>query len=121
MTLFSELLLGHLLGDWLLQSDWMALGKRRGLFTWPGVTHFTLYTVSILGTLWFFGSGPGSLLMWGVVGLIIFLTHWLVDSTNLVQGWMRLAGQRDQALVRLMVDQTLHLFVLALIVEVVLR
>ena len=43
MTMFSWLLLGHLLGDWLLQNDWMAQGKRQGFFTLAGLIHFTIY------------------------------------------------------------------------------
>lgn len=115
MDLFSWLILGHLLGDWLFQSDWMAVGKRQGLVTWAGMLHFTIYTLTILGVLWFFGGARPDGIGWLGAGIIIFASHWLVDATNLVQGWMRLCGQRNQTMVRIMVDQTLHLVILALL------
>ncbi len=61
------------------------------------------------------------LLVGVVVGLIIFISHWLVDSTDVVKGWMRLCGQRDQEIVRLMVDQTFHLIVLGLLVKIMVE
>ncbi len=44
MNLFSWLLVGHLVGDWVFQSDWMAQGKRQGLVTPAGMVHFVVYT-----------------------------------------------------------------------------
>lgn len=114
MNIFTWLFLGHLVGDWLLQSDWMARGKRQGIFTAAGMVHFATYTAVMIGILWLLGDqGVGQGLL---VGSIIFISHWLIDATNLVQWWMRFYGQRDQAVVRLMIDQTWHLVVLGLLV-----
>jgi hypothetical protein len=112
MNMFSWLLLGHLLGDWLLQNDWMARGKKRGLFTKAGMVHFVTYTAIILLVFWLFNYGklnPGSTL---VAGIIVFVSHWLIDATDIVQGWMHFYGQSDREMVRVMVDQTLHLLAL---------
>jgi hypothetical protein len=49
-----------------------------------------------------------------LVNTFVFLSHWLIDGTNLVQQWMRWVGQRDQVMVRVVIDQTLHLLVLAI-------
>lgn len=115
MNTFSWLLLGHLLGDWLLQNDWMAQGKRRGFITAAGMAHFATYTAAVVGTLWLAGSQG---LSWAVLfagSAVVFVSHWLIDATNIVHYWMRLYGQQDQAMVRMMIDQTWHLLVLGLL------
>lgn len=117
MDIFAWFILGHLLGDWLLQSDWMALGKRRGLFTRAGLVHYTVYTLSILGVLYLSNEIPRTSSSLLLIGLIVFISHWLIDATNLVKLWMAVAGQRDQIMVRVMVDQTFHLLVLALLAQ----
>lgn len=113
MSTFEYLLLGHLVGDWLLQNDWMAIGKRQRALCVAGMVHYSIYTSVILLMLWWpqrvFNSPTTLLLCSGV----IFLSHWLIDASNLVQWWMHKMGQRDQAMVRIVIDQTLHLLVLA--------
>lgn len=52
-------------------------------------------------------------------GPAVFLSHWLIDGTRLVNLWMRVSRQSDLETVRLMVDQTLHLLVLALVAALV--
>ena len=115
MDMFSWLLLGHLLGDWLLQNDWMARGKRRGLITLAGMAHFITYTVMVLLMFWLFNKSEVNLLLALTVGTLVFVSHWLIDATNLVQGWMRFYGQSDREMVRVMVDQTLHILTLGLL------
>lgn len=41
--MIAEILLAHLVGDYLLQSQWMANEKTRRW--WPAIVHGTLYTV----------------------------------------------------------------------------
>ena len=113
MSVFCWCLIGHLVGDWLLQNDWMATGKRTGLFTWPGLLHFVVYTLSILAVLWLSQAVPKQMAIYISLGLTIFISHWLIDATNIVTIWMRFWGQRNQTMVRVMVDQTLHLLILA--------
>lgn len=110
---FNWLLLGHLVGDWLLQSDWMAQNKQRGLFTRAGVVHAAVYTAAITGALWLSGASVPHPLSCLAFGAAVFLTHWLIDATAVVRCWMRFFGQAERQLVRLMVDQTMHLLVLA--------
>lgn len=44
----------------------------------------------------------------------IYLSHWLIDATQLVEGWIRFYRQsRCNELVRLVINQTLHVLVLA--------
>jgi hypothetical protein len=118
MNIFAWFILGHLLGDWLLQSDWMALGKRQGLFTRAGLAHYIVYTLSILIVLYISNDIPLTLPTLLLISLIVFISHWLIDATNLVEVWMAAAGQRNQIMVRVMVDQTFHLLVLALLAQI---
>jgi len=115
MDMFSWLLLGHLLGDWLLQNDWMARGKRQRLITLAGMAHFITYTIMILIMIWLYNQYSLNLSLAVAVGGIVFVSHWLIDATNLVQIWMRFYGQSDRELMRIMVDQTLHLLMLGLL------
>lgn len=113
MNTFSWLVIGHLVGDWLLQNDWMAKGKRRGLVTAAGMTHFAIYTLSILAALALFHGAALPPRSYGLAAALVFATHWLVDATDIVDAWMRLCRQTKVPLVRLMVDQTFHFLVLA--------
>lgn len=113
MSIFSWLLIGHCVGDLVLQNDWMAKGKRQGLFTTPGMVHFTIYTVTLLITLFISEmSEKGTLYVLGISALI-FISHWIIDATDIVDTWMKFYRQSNISTVRLMVDQTFHLLVLA--------
>jgi hypothetical protein len=108
-------MMGHLAGDWLLQNDWMATGKKEGLFRPAGLVHFMIYTATILSAFWLSGVRGKQTAFYAALGTIVFLSHWLIDSTRLVERWMRFYRQSDLAVVRMMVDQTLHLLVLAVL------
>ena len=113
MTVFVWLVIGHLVGDWVLQNDWMAKGKTTGLVNCAGLTHFALYTTTVLVVLWLSGWRHRPAINFLAIGLGVFATHWLIDAGRLAERWMHLYRQSDIEVVRLMVDQTLHLLVLA--------
>ena len=115
MTIFAWLLVGHMVGDWLLQNDWMARGKKTGLFALPGLVHYSIYAAVTVGLPWFSGEARQDVLFYLASGARIFVSHWLIDATGLVEGWMRFFRQSQIEVVRLMADQTLHLLVLALV------
>lgn len=115
MNLFGWLILGHFVADWLLQSDWMALGKRQRFFALPGLVHYAIYTLVILLILYFSSTYLASIASTAIVGAIVFISHWLVDGTDLVRYWMRLLGQRHQLMVYIVIDQTLHLLLLGVL------
>ncbi len=119
MTLFNWLLLGHLLGDWLFQNDWMAKGKRQSFFNAPILIHCTLYTLLTLLTLLLATRHAPTLPPLLPFIVTIFVSHWLVDASDLVDGWMRLLRQSNLPAVRLMVDQTLHILVLAVLADLI--
>lgn len=126
MSLFTWLLLGHLVGDFLFQNDWMARNKQRSLFTLPGMTHFTIYTLCMIVALWGFSyaHAPVGWLSgqkYGTFTAIIFTTHWIIDATNVAGRWGRLMRQGKLDFVRIAVDQVFHLLIVGIVVELVLR
>ena len=115
MNTFDWLLIGHLVGDWLLQNDWMAKNKKCGLVTLPGLVHFTIYTLTIIGGLYLAGVRDSAPLYYFGLGTIVFVSHWLIDTTQVVNSWMRLFHQSDLEWVHFLVDQTYHLLVLVMV------
>ena len=119
MSLFSWLLMGHLVGDWLLQNDWMATGKKQAFITRSGLTHFTIYTLVIMLTLMLTNSSDRDPFRLGLLTIIIFISHWIIDATDIVGRWIRFYKQSDITLIRIMVDQTFHLIILAVVVSAI--
>jgi hypothetical protein len=114
MNTFTWLLIGHLVGDWILQNDWMARGKRTGLLTLPGAVHVAICTATTMGALWLSGAQKG--LPWYLgAGVAVLVSHWLIDSGDGARRWIRLYRQSRIESVRIGVDQSLHLLILALI------
>lgn len=75
-------LVGHLVGDYLLQNDWMALNKKTSTF--HCVIHCVIWTACVvLAAAW-----P----LWTVVPL--FVTHFIQDRTNIITWWMDTVGQK---------------------------
>ena len=81
MNWFPWLLLGHFLGDFVFQNNWMALNKKENLY--PCFVHCLIYSciVSLLLsqeiTISFF------------LFLFIFISHYILDGTHLVDKWMK--------------------------------
>lgn len=111
MTLFAWLALGHLVGDWLLQNDWMARGKARARLSAACLAHCLLYTASLAPVLLWQAKDARL----AVALAMIFLSHWVIDWGDLARRWGRLLHQTDTETVRTVVDQTFHLGVLAVL------
>lgn len=79
----AALLVGHLVGDFLLQNDWMALNKKTR--TWPCVVHVSLYTLAVLAC-------AGWLADWRA-WLLVAVPHFAIDRSHLVRVYMRGFGQ----------------------------
>jgi hypothetical protein len=115
MNTFTWLVIGHLGGDWLFQNDWMARGKLQGVFARAGFVHYVVYTATVLAALGFsshWNMKPGGVM---IAGLLLFVTHWAIDSLDAANRWMRLFRQSNKEVVRLVVDQGLHLLVLVML------
>lgn len=120
MTLFEWLLIGHLVGDWVFQNDWMARNKQNGLLNPAILIHCAIYTAVILLVYFLPTAPPQSLRSVLRIGGFVFFSHWLIDATGLAKRWMGFFGQTDVLFMRIAVDQILHVIALALLVVFVL-
>ena len=83
-------IIGHLVGDYLLQNDWMALNKKR-----PGTVGAT--ACSVHAVAWtscvcaFAGWWSAS---W--VPSVLFLAHFWQDRTGVVVWWMTKVNRQQQ-------------------------
>ena len=81
-------IVGHLVGDYLLQNDWMALNKKRK--GWDGFVpcsfHAFFWTLAVC-----LFSGWWNLEVWG----FLFFAHFFQDRTKVVGWWMQKIGQRQ--------------------------
>jgi hypothetical protein len=105
-----EFLVAHMVGDFLLQTDWMAKNKKRSFFACT--IHVFLYMMPFL----FLG------LMWWQL-LIIALQHWIQDKTTFVNWYMAKTGSVEFANPPFspwsvfVVDATFHLLTIAIVVN----
>lgn len=78
-------IIGHLVGDYLLQNDWMALNKKKD----AGIccAHCFTWTASVC-----FFSGWS---FHGQIYLLLFCSHYIQDNTNIISRWMDLIGQKQ--------------------------
>ena len=81
MSMLGLAILGHFVGDYLLQNDWMALNKKTSSF--HCAVHCALWSLAVC-----LFSG------WWVWFPVLFALHFIQDRTDIVQRWMRLIGQR---------------------------
>jgi Protein of unknown function (DUF3307) len=66
-----EQLILHLFGDFVTQSDWMAVNKSKR--TWPALCHVTLYSTPFF----LIGSLPAV--------TVIFASHFIIDRFRLIR------------------------------------
>lgn len=103
-------LIGHLVGDYLLQNDWMAFNKK--VKTLKGELacnlHCLVWTLCILlFTGWW---------EW-TAAILVYLSHYILDRTALVKWWVETFNRqaKPQGWVYILTDNTLHLIFLWLI------
>lgn len=75
-------LIGHLVGDYLLQNDWMALHKKANY--WRCALHAAIWT----GAVCLFAGWTNPFVM-----TFLFSTHFLQDCSAIVARWMDAIGQ----------------------------
>jgi hypothetical protein len=104
-----SLIMGHLIGDYIVQNDWMAAGKTQRHL--PCIVHCLCYMLAVwLCSCWWLG--------WAWMPMV-FLAHYPVDRWRLARSWMvNMSGQEAFATGALspwsiiVVDNTIHLAVL---------
>lgn len=115
--LFILALLGHLIGDYLLQTKPMALNKsaKGNLGLIACTTHVAIYTAAVCAMCWTLSP---------LFALAVFVPHWIIDRWSLATPWLRMIngrtfekaqGQWDvafTAIVYTVADNTMHLLCL---------
>ena len=120
VEVFIAFVVSHLVGDYLLQTDWQARHKRGGLARGnPDArralfTHVGIYTLCFVPALIVIDLGVE--LLWVIPA--IFLPHLIQDDGRLLHAYMkrvkRLDPQENLA-VSIAVDQTFHLLALLIL------
>jgi Protein of unknown function (DUF3307) len=120
VEVFIAFVVSHLVGDYLLQTDWQARHKRGGLA--PGApdarqalfTHVATYTLAFVPVL--VVSDLGVELLWVIPAIAI--PHLIQDDGRLLHAYMkrvkRLDPQENLA-VSIAVDQTFHMLALLIV------
>ncbi|MBA7490345.1 hypothetical protein ES702_00883 [subsurface metagenome] len=128
--IFVRVLLGHLFGDYLLQSKDMAIKKSETGIKGLGwcTLHCIIYTFCVCLFLWKINP---------LVIVLVFLSHWPIDRWSLASWWLKFIGGRDfiaaftskdryrdidlsfSCLVYAVVDNTMHFTLLWLIVRLI--
>lgn len=72
-------ILAHFIGDFLLQNDWMAVGKKKS--SWICTIHVSLYMTPFLLT---------DLNLMSLI--LIAIQHWIQDRTKFVAWWCKTMG-----------------------------
>ena len=83
-----EMLLGHLVGDYLLQNNWMALSKSKhsGLGFFTCVVHCVLYTIAVCTIMW----------VWDINWVIaVFLSHFVIDKYGIPEMYLKFINGRS--------------------------
>jgi hypothetical protein len=112
-SVFAAFLVCHLAGDLLLQTEWQALTKVRGLSDPEGrralMAHVLTYMLPYLPALVWVGvqrGVPRAI----AVALLIALPHVAIDDGRFVGVWLRQVKHSPNPApsLRLMVDQSFH-------------
>jgi hypothetical protein len=118
VEVFTAFVVSHLVGDYLLQTDWQARYKRGGLARGAGAdarralfTHVSVYTLCFIPAL--IVADLGVELLWVIPA--IFLPHLIQDDGRLLHTYMKRVKHLDpqeNLSVSIAVDQTFHLLAL---------
>jgi hypothetical protein len=125
VSVLAAFLVAHMVGDYLLQTDWQAVNKRGGLGGDPVarralLTHVVTYTLAFLPALVWIGAELEP--VWAVVaGVLVFLPHLVIDDGRMVSLYLVRVKRADGLNFGLAanVDQSFHvlsLFLVALLV-----
>ena len=117
MSLFDWLLVGHLVGDFLLQTNDMANYKAQS-WSWM-LRHVGAYLAVMVIVLGLYSlSHPTPLWVLALALLFIGATHIVLDRRTFTEAWMRFVGiTRDLAWLTIIIDQVFHVLILVFVVQ----
>lgn len=113
MSQFDYLIIGHLIGDFLLQNSWMAQYKSTKWI--PLFSHVSVYTIVVA----LFGFLSGGLSLVGIA--IIFIGHIILDRKTFVSFWVnkiQMAKGPNHNWLSIVTDQIFHIIILAVAILV---
>jgi hypothetical protein len=120
VEVFTAFVVSHLVGDYLLQTNWQACHKRGGLARGARearralCTHVGFYTLAFVPAL--VASDLGLELLWVIPA--IALPHLIQDDGRLLAAYMKRVKRLDpkeNLSVSIAVDQTFHLLALLVV------
>lgn len=104
LSFFLRLMLGHMIGDFVLQPYWLVLAKRKG---WPGlIVHVGVVTFITAILAW------NVLPTWWVWMIVLFLGHLFIDQ---FRTFVFTDNSKGKGLLLLILDQLAHLILIILI------
>jgi hypothetical protein len=80
----TDAIVGHLVGDYLLQSDWQASGKKTR--SWICAVHCLIWTACVCGFAGWYNP-------WAIA--ILFGAHFIQDRSQVIAWWMDAVGQKS--------------------------
>lgn len=116
MNMLAFAIIGHLAGDYLFQNDYLAQGKKKSSAICAA--HCLIWTGCVL-----LFTAPAWFHWW--VPIVLFVTHFIQDRGGLVLAYMKLMGQKAFASPPMspwsiiVVDNTMHLVVLAGVARII--
>jgi hypothetical protein len=99
LSFFLRLLLGHMIGDFVLQPYWLVLAKRNG---WPGLFIHVGVVTFVTAILLSVSSIPN----WWVWVIVLYLGHLFIDQ---FRTFVFTDNSRGKGLLLLILDQIAHL------------
>ncbi len=109
MSLFDWLLIAHLIGDWLFQTEYEVLNKAKGRFFNQALwAHVIKYTACFVPVVYLFHLG-----WWPLVP--IFASHLWLDRRTPIIWWQKNIKRANDSWPNLVVDQIFHLLVIVVI------
>lgn len=104
VNFFLRLLVGHLLGDFVLQPLWLAMAKRKG---WNGILIHVSIVTGVTGVMiW------GSIPRWWIWLIVLFVIHVFIDQ---YRTFVFLDNSKGKGVMFFIFDQIIHVLSLVLI------
>jgi hypothetical protein len=118
VEIFAAFVVSHLVGDYLLQTDWQAQNKRGGLQGNPLrrralFTHVFTYTLTFVPALVWMSDDLGAGVIW--VAALIFIPHLIQDDGRLLSWYIfKVKGCTEETAAEIYtaVDQSFHILTL---------
>lgn len=138
-TLFICLAIGHLIADWLLQTQHQfdaKQGDNKALANHSIVYTFTMCTMMVVfSMLWINRPYPYDKMIYlifrdMVIASIFFVSHYYLDSYKIIYLWRKMMGGKwknfnefklesakncQEHVINIIIDQTFHIFIILLI------